>query len=163
MWISESVDVARKFGKDWKRRNIEYSELTYYFGRTLKVKSDKRTTNHFFSLDPIPFKYWNSLLSFVKSSKVVKVTVLYILNSYFPRSIVQPTAFRKSREYVIYYHTWTWTIVTGKTYGTMHDCGTDLARRAFEFKFPVRNHSFLAYWWLILFLKKIILQHLIIN
>eukprot|EP00092_Neocalanus_flemingeri_P018501 GFUD01020026.1.p1 GENE.GFUD01020026.1~~GFUD01020026.1.p1 ORF type:complete len:416 (-),score=82.55 GFUD01020026.1:407-1654(-) len=28
-------------------------------------------------------------------------------------SIVQPTAFRKSRDYVIYYHTWTWTIVTG--------------------------------------------------
>eukprot|EP00092_Neocalanus_flemingeri_P095536 GFUD01121553.1.p1 GENE.GFUD01121553.1~~GFUD01121553.1.p1 ORF type:complete len:347 (+),score=65.60 GFUD01121553.1:153-1193(+) len=28
-------------------------------------------------------------------------------------SIVQPTAFRKSLDYVIYYHTWTWTIVTG--------------------------------------------------
>ena len=32
---------------------------------------------------------------------------------YFGRSIVQPTAFRKSRDYVIYYHTWTWTIITG--------------------------------------------------
>ena len=29
------------------------------------------------------------------------------------RSIVQPTAFRKSENYVIYYHSWTWTIVTG--------------------------------------------------
>ena len=29
------------------------------------------------------------------------------------RSIVQPTAMRKSENYVIYYHTWAWTIITG--------------------------------------------------
>lgn len=30
------------------------------------------------------------------------------------RNTVQPTSLRKSEDYVIYYHTWTWTILTGR-------------------------------------------------
>jgi len=29
------------------------------------------------------------------------------------RTFVQPTAWRKNRHYVVYYHNWTWTVITG--------------------------------------------------
>ena len=29
------------------------------------------------------------------------------------RTFVQPTAWRKNRDYVLYYHNWSWTVVTG--------------------------------------------------
>ena len=31
-----------------------------------------------------------------------------------PRTFVQPTAWRKNRDYVLYYHNWSWTVVTGE-------------------------------------------------
>ena len=39
--------------------------------------------------------------------------VMINMNKDLLRTFVQPTAWRKNRDYVLYYHNWSWTVVTG--------------------------------------------------
>ena len=45
---------------------------------------------------------------------IMMTTMMIIrINNKLLRTFVQPTAWRKNRDYVLYYHNWSWTVVTG--------------------------------------------------
>ena len=58
----------------------------------------------------------------IMMSKMIMIIILMILmvminmNKDLLRTFVQPTAWRKNRDYVLYYHNWSWTVVTGENY-----------------------------------------------
>ena len=60
--------------------------------------------------------------------KMIMMIILMILmvminmNKDLLRTFVQPTAWRKNRDYVLYYHNWSWTVVTGANF----DCSVSL-------------------------------------
>ena len=56
------------------------------------------------------------MIMMIKMIILMILMVMINMNKDLLRTFVQPTAWRKNRDYVLYYHNWSWTVVTGENY-----------------------------------------------